>query len=138
MEGRSELERWAREFREASNADPELRAHGKYYNCSFMLDSGEHRVVVHMNRGAVERIALDPEPLEEPYQFAISASSDTWRKFAKPVPEPMYHGIWAVTFRSGMRLEGDLLPMMQNLRCLTRQLELLRITGAPVAAEGRS
>ena len=28
--------------------------------------------------------------------------------------------------------EGDLLVLMQNLRCITRQIELLRIVGSPV------
>lgn len=127
------LQQWAHEFRELSNTDPELRAHGRHFSCSYMLDSGEHRVVVQVHRGRVEDILIDPAPLEERYQFAIRASADTWRKFAQKEPPPMYHGIWAATFRSGMRLEGDLLPLMQNLRCLTRQLELLRETGAPVS-----
>jgi hypothetical protein len=132
-----EIEHWAEDFRQACDSDPELQAHGKYYSCSYLLDAEEHRVVIRMHQGKVDRVAIDPGSLEEHYQFAIRASADTWRKFAQPTPPPMYHGIWAATFRSGMRLEGDLLPMMQNLRCLTRQLELLRSTGAPVSA-GRS
>jgi len=31
-----------------------------------------------------------------------------------------------------MKLEGDILVLMQNLRCLTRQIELLRAVGVPV------
>jgi hypothetical protein len=93
---------------------------------------GEHRYVVRVHRGKVEEIAADPGPLDERYQFAIRASADTWRKFAQPVPEPMYHGIWAASFQKDMQLEGDILTLMQNLRCVTRQLELLRETGVPV------
>ena len=92
----------------------------------------QHRYVIHMHDGKVTSIAVDPGPLDEHYEFAIRASADTWRKFSQPIPSPMYHGIWAATFRKDMRLEGDLLVMMQNLRCLTRQLELLRKTGSPV------
>jgi hypothetical protein len=44
----------------------------------------------------------------------------------------MYHGIWAATFQRDMRLDGDVLVLMQNLRCLTRQIELLRTVGVPV------
>ena len=44
----------------------------------------------------------------------------------------MYHGLWSATFRSDLSLEGDLLILMQNLRCFTRQFELLRKTGVPV------
>ena len=123
---------WTESFARASNEDPELQAHGKYYSCSFLLDMGEHQFVVRVHRGRVEEIVADPGPLDVPYQFAIRASADTWRRFSQPVPEPMYHGIWAASFQKDMRLEGDILVLMQNLRCVTRHLELLRDTGAPV------
>jgi len=123
---------WTERFRKASDTDSEIQANGKYFTCSYLLDMGEHRYVVNVSEGKVTRVASDPGDLDERYQFAIRASADTWRKFAQPVPEPMYHGIWAASFKKDMKLEGDLLPMMQNLRCLTRQLELLRTTGVPV------
>jgi hypothetical protein len=44
----------------------------------------------------------------------------------------MYHGIWSATFQRDMQLEGDVLVLMQNLRCITRQIELLRVIGSPV------
>jgi hypothetical protein len=129
---------WKKKFQQATDGDAELSAHGKYYTCSYLLDMGEHRVLVKMHRGKVDELVYDPGDLEEPYQFAIRASAETWEKFATPMPEPMYHGLWAASFRKGMRLEGDLLVMMQNLRCLTRQLELLRETGTPFPAERRT
>jgi hypothetical protein len=93
---------------------------------------GEHQILVRMNRGKVEGLFIDPGPLDERYQFAIRASPDTWKNFSLPMPPPMFHGIWAATFRSGMKLEGDILVLMQNLRELTRHLELLRQTGVPL------
>ncbi len=123
---------WADNFRSQSNSDAELQAHGKFYSCSFLLDAEQHRFLVRMHNGKVEEILVDPGPLDERYQFAIRASADTWRKFSQPTPPPMYHGIWAASFQKDMRLEGDLLVLMQNLRCVTRQLELLRVTGSPV------
>ncbi|MGP4020873.1 hypothetical protein [Saccharopolyspora sp. 5N708] len=125
-------QRWVEDFRRIAGADPELQAHGRYYTCAFLLDMAEHRYLIRMNRGHVDAIIVDPGPLDERYQFAIRASADTWRKFAQPVPEPMYHGIFAASFRRDMRLEGDLLVLMQNLRCVVRHLELLRSTGSPV------
>jgi hypothetical protein len=44
----------------------------------------------------------------------------------------MHHGIWAATFQRDMRLDGNVLVLMQNLRCITRQIELLRTVGSPV------
>lgn len=124
-------DRWAEDLRRVTDSDPELSAHGRYYSCSFLLDMEERRYLVRMHHGKVEEVMVDPEPMEQ-YQFAIAASSDTWRKFCREVPPAMYHGLWSTSFRRDMRLEGDLLVLMQNLRCVTRHMELLRQIGAPV------
>ena len=92
----------------------------------------DHTFVVRVVSGKVVEVAVDPGPIDVPYQFAIRASADTWRNFGVPMPAPMYHGIWAATFQRDMKLEGDVLVLMQNLRCLTRQIELLRSVGVPV------
>jgi hypothetical protein len=123
---------WVESFRRASDEDAVLQAHGKYYTCAFLLDMEEHVYFVQMHAGKVEEILEDPGPLDERYQFLIRASADTWRKFGEEIPPPMYHGIFAASFRGDMSLEGDLLVLMQNLRCVVRQIELLRVTGVPV------
>lgn len=123
---------WAQSFAKATNEDQEIQAHGKYFTCSYLLDMAEHTFVVQMSRGVVVDVAVDPGPLEVPYQFAIRASAETWRGFGVPVPAPMFHGIWAASFQRDMLLEGDVLVLMQNLRCVTRQIELLRAVGVPV------
>jgi hypothetical protein len=123
---------WAEAFTQTSNQDPEIQAHGKYFTCSYLLDMGDHSFVVQVNRGQVVDVAIDPGPLDVPYEFAIRASADTWRHFGVPTPEPMYHGIWAASFQRDMKLEGDILVLMQNLRCITRQIELLRTVSVPV------
>jgi hypothetical protein len=124
-------EAWAESFTEATNGDAEIGAHGKYYSCSYMLDMQDRKLIVDMHRGKVENINLDVQPLDA-YQFALRAPADTWRGMGEPVPAPMYHGIWAASFRKNLSMEGDLLVLMQNLRCFTRQIEILRETGVPV------
>jgi hypothetical protein len=123
---------WARAFIEANDRDPEIQAHGKYFTCAYLLDMAEHTFVVRVVSGKIAQVAVDPGPLDVPYQFAIRASAATWRNFGVATPPPMYHGIWAATFQRDMKLEGDILVLMQNLRCLTRQIELLRGIGVPV------
>jgi hypothetical protein len=123
--------KWAEEFRALTDNDETIGAMAKYYTCSFLLDMGEAKVLIRMHDGKVEEIDVNPGPLDA-YDFAIRASAETWRKFASPMPEPMFHGIWAASFREDMKLEGNITTMMQNLRNLTVQLELLRRTGVPV------
>ncbi|HBN61147.1 MULTISPECIES: hypothetical protein [Halomonadaceae] len=125
-------ENWVKTFSKASNSDPEIEAHGKHFTCSYLLDMEQHQFVVEVHKGKVVDITVDPGPLDVRYQFAIRASAETWGEFGKPVPKPMYHGIWSATFRRDMKIEGDVLVLMQNLRCFTRQVILLRTTGTPV------
>lgn len=118
----------AEQFRQLSDADEEIQAHGQYFSCSYLLDMIEHAYLVRMHRGTVEDLIVDPDPLE-PYDFAIRAGRETWEGFCSATPPPMCHGIWSATFQRDMSLEGNHLVLMQNLRVLTRQLELLRTTG---------
>jgi hypothetical protein len=125
-------EAWAAAFTDASNSDPEIQAHGKYFTCSYLLDATERTYVIQVESGKVTHVTVDPGPLDVAYQFAIRASAETWRGFGEETPAAMFHGIWAASFQRDMKLEGDVLVLMQNLRCITRQVELLRVVGSPV------
>jgi hypothetical protein len=125
------LRDWAVRFSEASDRDQTIGAMARYFTCSYLWDMGAARIIVEMVDGKVYRINTDPQPLDA-YDFALRASAATWREFARPVPAPMYHGIWAASFRRDLKIEGNILVMMQNLRNFTVQFELLRKVGVPV------
>jgi hypothetical protein len=92
----SEPEAWARSFTQATNEDAEIGAHGEYYSCSFMWDMGDRKVLVDMHKGKVERINLDPQPLDA-YQFAPRAPAETWRRaLARAV-----YALWVASRASG-------------------------------------
>jgi len=122
---------WAVRFSEASDADPAIAAMARYFTCAYMLDMAEAKLIVEMIDGKVYRINISPAPMD-PYDFALRASARTWREFARPIPRPMFHGIWAASFREDLRIEGNTLVLMQNLRNFTLQFELLRKVGVPV------
>jgi hypothetical protein len=84
-----------------------------------------------MHDGKVKYINTKPGPLD-PYDFALRASANTWKEFSQPIPKPMYHGIWSACFRKDLKIEGNHLILMQNLRNFTVQFELLRKSGVPV------
>ena len=126
-----DLKTWASKFKNLTDNDDTIQCMGKYYTCSFMYDMTERKVIVEMHDGKVKNINTDPAPLD-PYDFALRASAQTWREFAKPVPKPMFHGIWAASFCEDLKLEGNLLVLMQNLRNFTVQFELLRKCSVPV------
>lgn len=122
---------WANKFKSLTDNDATIAAMAKYYTCTFMWDMGDIKVIVEMHDGKVKRINTDPGPLDA-YDFALRASPQTWREFAQPVPKPMYHGIWSASFQRDLKIEGNVLVLMQNLRNFTVQFELLRQCGVPV------
>jgi len=127
----SELDNWAKKYEDLSNSDETIAAMAKYYSCSFMFDMEKAKVIIEMHDGKVKNINTNPGPLDA-YDFALRASVQTWREFGQPMPKPMYHGIWSASFQRDLKIEGNHLVLMQNLRNFTVQFELLRKSGVPV------
>tara|TARA_B100000745_G_scaffold58555_1_gene34703 strand:- start:21 stop:410 length:390 start_codon:yes stop_codon:yes gene_type:complete len=127
----TELESWAKKYEELTNNDETIKAMSKYYTCSFMFDMEKEKVIIEMHDGKVKNININPQALD-PYDFALRASAKTWKEFGQPVPKPMFHGIWSASFQRDLKIEGNHLVLMQNLRNFTVQFELLRKSGVPV------
>ncbi len=127
----SNLENWAKKFEDLTNRDETIASMAKYYSCTFMFDMEKVKVIVEMHDGKVKKINTNPGGLDA-YDFALRASANTWKEFSQPIPKPMYHGIWAASFRQDLKIEGNHLILMKNLRNFTIQFELLRKSGVPV------
>ena len=125
------IENWAKKYEDLTNGDETIKAMAKYYTCSFMFDMEKAKVIIEMHDGKVKNINTSPSPLD-PYDFALRASAQTWREFGQSMPKPMYHGIWSASFLKDLKIEGNHLILMKNLRNFTVQFELLRKTGVPV------
>ena len=126
-----EMESWAKKYEDLTNSDETIGAMAKYYTCSFMFDMEKSKVIIEMHDGKVKNINTKPAPLDS-YDFALRASAQTWREFGQEIPKPMYHGIWSASFLKDLKIEGNHLILMQNLRNFTVQFELLRKSGVPV------
>ena len=127
----AELENWAKKYEDLTNSDETIGAMAKYYTCSFMFDMEKAKVIIEMHDGKVKNINTNPSPLD-PYDFALRASANTCKEFGQPMPKPMYHCIWSASFLRDLKIEGNHLVLMKNLRNFTVQFELLRKTGVPV------
>ena len=125
------LDNWAKKYEEATNSNETIGAMAKYYTCSFMFDMENEKVIIEMHDGKIKKINTKPSPLDA-YDFALRASAKTWREFGQPIPKPMYHGIWSASFLRDLKIEGNHLVLMKNLRNFTVQFEILRKTGVPV------
>jgi hypothetical protein len=128
---KEDIKSWADKYESITNSDQTIAAMAKYYSCSFMFDMESCKVIIEMHDGKVKHINTNPGPLDA-YDFALRASAQTWREFSQPIPKPMFHGIWSASFRRDLKIEGNHLVLMQNLRNFTVQFELLRKSGVPV------
>jgi hypothetical protein len=124
-----DIKSWAKKFKDLTESDETIKAMAKYYTCSFLFDMESVKVIIEMHDGKVKNINTSPGGLD-PYDFALRASEKTWREFASP--KPMYHGIYAASFRRDLLIEGNHLILMQNIRNFVVQFELLRKSGVPV------
>jgi hypothetical protein len=68
-----------------------------------------------VEQGRIASVTLGPA-LMRPWRFAIRAAEEAWREFWQPVPRAGYHDLFALTRFGRARIEGDLQPLMANLR----------------------
>ncbi|HET8577964.1 MAG TPA: hypothetical protein VFO18_12765 [Methylomirabilota bacterium] len=100
---------------ESVNADAALIRRGRYVSLSFLLGVGEHDYLVTIERGRI--VSVEPRRLATMTgRFTIRASEATWTEFWKPVPRRDHHDLWAMLAAGLAKIDGDLLPLIQNLQ----------------------
>ena len=59
--------------------------------------------------------------------FGLRASPEIWARYLRQSPEPPYQNMFAMLMRvPGFVLEGDTLVAMQNVRALSRVMNVMR------------
>ncbi len=120
---------WLQRFQNRVNADPELQVIGEWFTTAFSLSCGDSRAIVRFERGSLVEYAAQPR-LDVRCQFGFRASPEIWSRFLAPVPEPLYHDVFAMLMRvPGFVLEGDTLVAMQHARALHRAMNVMRSVG---------
>ena len=110
------------------NADAALVRRGRYLSTVFLVEVGETAWLVTVHEGRVARVERGPFLMRE-WAFAIRASAEAWRRYWEPVPAPGFHDLFALTKGGHARVEGDLRPLMANLRYVMVVLTLPRGRG---------
>ena len=108
------------------NADEALVRRGRYFTCDFLVEVGDAAYHVAVERGRIASITRGPG-LMRAWRFAIRAPEDAWREFWQPVPRAGFHDLFALTRFGRARIEGDLHPLMANLRYVKEALEKPRL-----------
>ena len=107
------------------NADAALVRRGRFLTTDFLVEVGDEPFQVSVEAGRIAAVTRGGAP-GRPWRFSIRASAEAWREFWQPVPRPGYHDLFALTRFGRARIEGDLLPLMANLRYVKEVLEAPR------------
>jgi pimeloyl-ACP methyl ester carboxylesterase len=100
---------------ELVNANADLVRRGRFLTVTFLVESGETQYLVRVIEGRIERVERGPFLMRD-WRFAIRASDEAWQKFWAPVPVSGHHDIFAMAKFGHAVIEGDLQPLMANLR----------------------
>lgn len=112
---------------ELVNRRAALVQRGRFFSGEFLVEADRVPVHVRVHEGRVEAVETGPFRMRG-WRFAIRAEADAWLRFWQPFPAPGYHDLIAMTRLGVARLEGDLQPLMANLRYVKEVLESPRGT----------
>lgn len=107
---------------ELVNADEALVRRGRFLTCDFLVAVGDTPYHVSVVSGRIASVTRGPA-LMRPWRFAIRAPEEAWREFWQPVPRAGFHDLFALTRFGRAHIEGDLQPLMANLRYVKDVLE---------------
>jgi hypothetical protein len=100
---------------ELVNGNASLVRRGRYCSLTFLVEVGDTAWLVTVHEGRVTRMERGPFLLRA-WSFAVRASGEAWARFWEPAPAPGYHDLFAMIKGGHARVEGDLVPLMANLR----------------------
>lgn len=97
------------------NADLGLVRRGRRVDLTFLIGVGDTDYLVTIRQGRVESVT--PRRLAtDSGRFTIRAAEATWAEHWRPIPRRDYHDVWSMLPKGLARIDGDLLPLMQNLQ----------------------
>jgi hypothetical protein len=114
---------------ERVNADAPLVRRGRFLTTAFLTGTPALPVQVTVHRGRIEQVATGVA-LMRSWTFALRAEAATWQRFWQPLPEPGWHDMLALARFGRLTIEGELQPLMANLRYVKELLETPRRAAA--------
>jgi hypothetical protein len=110
------------------NGNAALVRRGRFLTTEFLVGAGALPVYVSVQGGIIADVALGPA-LMRAWRFAIRAGAGDWGRFWQATPAPGWHDILAMKRFGHATIEGDLQPLMANLRYIKEVLEAPRRAG---------
>ena len=106
-------------------ADSDLCRRGRWLDADCRIDIGAEPFYLTLRQGALADLVRGPRLLRS-IAFSVSGTDDAWRRHWRPVPEPGWHDLFALTKHGAASMQGDLRPLLQNLQYFKDLLALPR------------
>jgi hypothetical protein len=100
---------------DAVHANSVLVQRGRFVNLEWLWQIGDIPYHVHIRDGLIIELVRGPV-LMRSGTFAIRGSVESWERFWAPVPKPGWHDLFAMTKAGRASIDGNLQPLMANLR----------------------
>jgi hypothetical protein len=110
------------------NGNAALVRRGRYLTVTFLVESGGVEFLVRVVEGRIVAVETGPF-LMRSWTFALRASDEAWQRFWEAVPAPGFHDLFAMKKLGVARIEGDLVPLMANLRYVKEVVAAPRSSG---------
>jgi hypothetical protein len=105
--------------------DTDLQRRGRWLSVDCRVDVGDEPFFLSIRDGVLSAFERGTK-LMRSTAFAVHASDEAWTGYWKPVPEPGWHDLFALTKRGLASIDGDLRPFLQNLQYFKDLLALPR------------
>ena len=97
------------------NSNQKLVDNGKRLNLSFTFGYGNDDYLFDINNGQI--LSINRRVLQtKSGVFKIQADSKSWEKHRHTIPPRDYHDIFAMLAKKIVTIDGNLIPLMQNLQ----------------------
>jgi len=107
------------------NGNSALVWRGRFLSVDFLLGVGQDEYLIAVREGRIAGVKRGPFVMA-PGRFAIRGSAEAWAKFWTKEPPPGFHDLFAMTKSGAARIDGDLHPLMANLRYVKEVIEAPR------------
>ena len=107
------------------NSNQDLLKRGKWVNLSFTFGIDNDDYLISIKNGKITQIQKRNLATESGI-FAIRAARSTWKEHWRCIPKRDFHDIWSMLPKQLITLDGNLLPLIQNLQFFKDLIASLR------------
>lgn len=97
------------------NSNNRLVHRGRWVNLTFIFGIDDQDFLIKINNGVIISIKKRTV-LTESGEFRIHGKSEVWEKHWLNMPPKDYHDIFAMLAKRIIIIDGNLIPLMQNLQ----------------------